>query len=180
MWFFWLLAAVAVLVYLGSPSKSKRRAMKRPVVSTADLGSAKPITTQTVAVKALADLLGRVGYAKSDKEFLRECVGDFKEAMKSHVEELRDQIAMATEEIADQRGEVDGCVEGLADAESPQERDACEKKLSALRAQLRVLEARLDADRAALKQFLADRSEFVVAYGNHLMHGHSSPDRSRQ
>lgn len=188
MWFFWLLAGVAVLFYLGSGKKKKRtasgkvapRKKTRRVVVAADLASFSPITTQAVACKALEQLLVSQGYGQVHKSVLRETLSDFREEMREHLEELQSDVVQHKEELVNEREHESGMAEDVEDAETDSERSANAARLARVREVVRGLEASLAQDGALLKQFRADRTDFVVAYANHVLQATPSPNRAKQ
>ena len=188
MWFFWLLAGVAVLFYLGQSPKKKRaaghkvapRKKLRRVVDAADLASLSPITTQAVACKALEQLLVSQGYGQMHKSVLRETLSDFREEMREHLEELQSSVVQYKEELVNERENESGMAEDVEDAETDSEGSANAARLARVREVVRGLEASLAQDGALLKQFRVDRTDFVVAYANHVLHGAPSPNRVKQ
>ena len=184
MWFFGLLAAAAVLLYLFSGKKKKgrkgtspraSRKRARPVFSVSDLAGFAPITTQAAAVKALEHLLVSAGYAQDYKSALRETLSDFRQEMREHSEALQSDIDEHKHELEYEREQLDDPGEA-EDDETDADRAENARQINRVRA----LEASLAQDVALLKQYKVDRAEFIAAYANHVLHDAPDPNRDRQ
>ncbi|MBP3980844.1 hypothetical protein J8G26_08900 [Acidovorax sp. JG5] len=182
MWLFWVALVAVVLFYLGSSKKQRRKRggvvhkKARPVFTVADLAGVAPITTQAAASKALRELLVSVGYGQVHKSVLTETMGDFREAMREHLEALQSDVDEFTHALADEREHL----EFLCDTEDADETPAERAESAQQRAQVQALQARLAQDTAQLKQYKADRAGFVVAYANHVLHDMPNPSRAWQ
>lgn len=182
MWLFWLALVAVVLLWLGSTKKQRHsrgvavRKRARPVFAVADLADVMPITTQAAASKALRGLLVSAGYGQVHKSMLSEVMGDFREAMRDHLEALQSDVDELKRELADERE----CLEMLEDYDDPEDTEAERIALETQRSKVHALRERLSQDGMLLKQFKSDRAVFVVAYANHVLHDMPNPNRAWQ
>lgn len=146
--------------------------------ATAALGGA-PATTQ----KAACDMLHALLAGRSERQ-RKSAVADMRQEMREHAEELRSSIACLKEEIAKQREYREAVAENVDGDAAPAPGDdeataRTRRHLGHLDREMTEMKAKLASDQAALREFRADRTGWVRAYAQHILHNAPSPNAGR-